>query len=274
MKNLYNKSLKRRPKIEYIGEFFIRPIAFFVIQPLIQIRFKPHYLIFIHTIMGVIAGYLIALGHFHVSALLIVLKTILDAADGQLARATNQVSNFGRYLDSEGDLLVNFAIFLGLGYYYQQMAFSLFCFLAFTLILSLDFNLEFLYQQCRGEEFRQAEDTDMVHQRTTILLKKVYDFFFGFQDKIIRDFTNHRFNRIYSQNTETKNYFLRIYHEEISILILSNMGLAGQMFLLSIFLIFGVPIYFLYCCVLYVFLIVALQLYREFRLKNHLKKQG
>jgi archaetidylinositol phosphate synthase len=273
MENLYNKSLKRRPKIEYIGEFFIRPIAFFVIKPLIQIRFKPHYLIFIHTIMGVFAGYLIALGNFYLSALLIVVKTILDAADGQLARATNQVSGFGRYLDSEGDLLVNFALFLGLGFYYQQMVFSLFCFLAFTLILSLDYNLEFLYQQCRGEEFRKTEDSDMVHKKTTVLLKAFYDLFFGFQDKLIRTFLNARFNKFYPENNELRSYFLKIYHEEIAILILTNMGLAGQMFLLSALLILGIPNYFLYCCIFFIILVISLQVYRELRLNYYLKNK-
>ena len=39
------------------------------------------------------------------------LKTLLDNADGQLARLTGSTSAFGRYLDSELDLLVNAALF-------------------------------------------------------------------------------------------------------------------------------------------------------------------
>ena len=41
-----------------------------------------------------------------VAALLVQLKTVLDNADGQLARLTDRVTAFGRYLDSECDLLV------------------------------------------------------------------------------------------------------------------------------------------------------------------------
>ena len=50
-------------------------------------------------------------GSLLVAALLVQLKTLLDNADGQLARLTGRTSAFGRYLDSEVDLLVNAALF-------------------------------------------------------------------------------------------------------------------------------------------------------------------
>src|SRR4029077_9993929 len=46
-------------------------------------------------------------GSLLAAALLVQLKTLLDNADGQLARLTVRTSAFGRYLDSEVDLLVN-----------------------------------------------------------------------------------------------------------------------------------------------------------------------
>ena len=52
---------------------------------------------------------------FLVAALLLQLKTVLDNADGQLARLSGRVTAFGRYLDSESDLVVNAAIFVALG---------------------------------------------------------------------------------------------------------------------------------------------------------------
>ena len=50
-------------------------------------------------------------GRFLLAALLIQLKTVLDNADGQLARLSGRITAFGRYLDSELDLFVNAALF-------------------------------------------------------------------------------------------------------------------------------------------------------------------
>ena len=50
-----------------------------------------------------------------VRRLLLQLKTVLDNADGQLARPPGGCPALGRYLDSESDLLVNAALFAALG---------------------------------------------------------------------------------------------------------------------------------------------------------------
>ena len=44
------------------------------------------------------------------------LKTVLDNADGQLARLSGRITSFGRYLDSELDLVVNAALFAAVGW--------------------------------------------------------------------------------------------------------------------------------------------------------------
>src|SRR5205807_8700743 len=46
-----------------------------------------------------------------IGGVLIVLKDILDDADGQLARAKELYSRRGRFLDSVGDFVVNVAVF-------------------------------------------------------------------------------------------------------------------------------------------------------------------
>src|SRR5262249_60414137 len=76
------------------------------------------------------------------AALLVQLKPVLDNADGQLARLTGRTSTFGRYLDSEVDLLVNAALFAGLAWTTGRPAVSLAGFLALTSVLSLNFNVE------------------------------------------------------------------------------------------------------------------------------------
>ena len=68
------------------------------------------------TAAGLAGAVELARGHLVVAALLVQLKTVLDNADGQLARLTDRVTAFGRYLDSECDLLVNAALFAAVGW--------------------------------------------------------------------------------------------------------------------------------------------------------------
>ena len=85
------------------------------------------------------------------AAVLLQVKTVLDGADGQLARALDQVTVLGRYLDSESDLLVNAALFAALGSVTGKWWLAAIAFVVVTLVLSVDFDLELLYRRERGE---------------------------------------------------------------------------------------------------------------------------
>ena len=65
---------------------------------------------------GSSAALALARGELVVAALLLQVKTLLDNADGLLARASGRVTLAGRYLDTEADLVVNAALFAALGY--------------------------------------------------------------------------------------------------------------------------------------------------------------
>ncbi len=67
------------------------------------------------TATGLAAAVEIGRHAFLAAALLLQLKTLLDNADGQLARLSGRITAFGRYLDSESDMLVDAAIFAALG---------------------------------------------------------------------------------------------------------------------------------------------------------------
>src|SRR5262249_51203808 len=87
-------------------------------------------------------GVELARGHLIVAALLVQAKTVLDNADGQLARLTGRVTAFGRYLDSECDLLVNAALFAGVGWESAEPVLAAAGFVALTAVLSINFNVE------------------------------------------------------------------------------------------------------------------------------------
>ncbi len=267
----YAKSVKRRPKIEYFGEYIIRPLAHVLVVPLARIGFKPHWLVLFHTALGVLAGWQIASSHFVLAAALVAIKTVLDAADGQLARATEQTSVLGRYLDSEGDVLVNLALFVGVAVQTKLWFLSLLAFVVLTIFLSLDFNFEYLFQTARGQVFR-PEPHDPKETGVVKILKNIYQVFFGVQDKYIRAFANARFAAL-TKNKKPDEAALLAYHDETTILYLTNLGLAEQMTILCLCLLLAKPAWFLYWCVVLVVLVVGLQLQREIKLRAHLKRQ-
>ena len=55
-------------------------------------------------------------GHYILAAIFIILKSILDAADGELSRLKNTPSYTGRYYDSIADFLLNFCFLLAFWY--------------------------------------------------------------------------------------------------------------------------------------------------------------
>jgi phosphatidylglycerophosphate synthase len=79
-------------------------------------NFTPIHVTLVFIISGFIAIYCMFNGLYKMAALFLILKSILDAADGELARIKNTPSYTGRYLDSVADIILNFIIFLTLWY--------------------------------------------------------------------------------------------------------------------------------------------------------------
>ena len=61
-------------------------------------------------IVGLAACYFILVGQPYAAGICLILKSILDAADGELARVKGTPSYTGRYLDSIFDIILNFLI--------------------------------------------------------------------------------------------------------------------------------------------------------------------
>ncbi len=61
-------------------------------------------------IVGLFACYFILSRHFLLAGICLIIKSILDAADGELARVKATPSYSGRYLDSIFDIVLNFLI--------------------------------------------------------------------------------------------------------------------------------------------------------------------
>ncbi len=265
--NTFQKSLKPRPRVEYVSEYGFRKLAHLVVLVLLPLKVAPTNLVIFHTILGVVAGILIARGDLIWAAWLIQIKTVLDNADGQLARASGMVSEIGRYADTEGDFIVNSALFAGLGWLTGQWILALFAFVVFTLMLSLDFNWEYLYRLERKEYFRPAPDTSQENQVVLRLLEQFYAVIFKPQDNLIRNFCERRFQALYIKhpNAAAREAARLEYHEASSLFVLANLELSTQLLLLGLFLVFGLPQLYLWLVLLCGVVCVGLQLRREAR---------
>lgn len=107
-----------------------RPIARVIANSLKETRFTPVHVTISFVISGLIAIYCILTGQYFLAAFFLILKSILDAADGELARVKNKPSYIGRYLDSTADILLNALFITAIGYVTQAELWM--CLLAFV----------------------------------------------------------------------------------------------------------------------------------------------
>ena len=73
-------------------------------------RFTPIHVTLLFGISGLIAIYCILQNQYYLACFFIILKSIIDAADGELARIKKTPSYTGRYLDSLFDIFLNFLL--------------------------------------------------------------------------------------------------------------------------------------------------------------------
>ena len=158
-------------------EKVFRPLAHPLVLLFARLRVPPPVVAVAAGMAGIAGAVELGRGSLIAAAVLVQLKTLLDNADGQLARLTGRTSAFGRYLDSEVDLLVNAALFAALGWTTGRFALALLAFLALTSVLSLNFNVERL---ARGTGAEPEAD----EQRGTTLLRRIYGLVYAPQDRL------------------------------------------------------------------------------------------
>ena len=165
-------------------EKVFRPLAHPLVLAFARLRVAPPVVVAAAGAAGIAAAVELGRGSLLVAALLVQLKTLLDNADGQLARLTGRTSAFGRYLDSEVDLLVNAALFAALGWTAGSPALALAGFLALTSVLSLNFNAERLSRAASAKPDEGG--------RATAALRGIYGLVYAPQDRLAESLVAHR----------------------------------------------------------------------------------
>jgi phosphatidylglycerophosphate synthase len=215
---------KQRAGFDLVCELVFRPPAHVVALALRPLRVPPPAVVVASAAAGFAAAFEIGNRAFLAGALLLQLKTLLDNADGQLARLTGNVTDFGRYLDSECDLLVDAAVFVALGIVIGPWL-ALLGFVLLTAVLSLNFNVERLH---RGAPAGWDGSP----------LGRVYAVMYGWHDRIAE-----RVVRNPSRAT---------------VLVASNLGMSPQLAALGVCLALGHPQAYLVVLILCTAMLVTL----------------
>lgn len=173
---------------------YARPGAILLVRILLPTRVGAITLTWLFTIVGLISVILI----FNRYALalaggLLILKSLLDAADGEMARARNCPSHTGRYLDSINDLLLNglvlFAIGIPLTVPIWEILLTWFSFQLQGTIFNYFYVVK--RHQASGDitsrisEFSPPVPYPQENPAVLSVLHKIYIIFYGWQDWII-----------------------------------------------------------------------------------------
>ncbi len=173
---------------------YARPFGKFLANQLRNTRFTPIHVTLLFGISGLVAVYCILNQHYFWAAFFIILKSGIDAADGELARLKNTPSYFGRYLDSVFDIVLNFFLLMSICYVSQTtISFALLAFFAIQLQGTL-YNYYYVILRNKSVggdatskifEYKTPKALPGESQKSVTILFGIYTIVYGLFDKII-----------------------------------------------------------------------------------------
>jgi len=214
------RSRKPRRGTELVCERVFRPLAHPLVLGLARLRVPPPVVVAAAGLAGIAAAVELGRGSLLAAAVLVQLKTLLDNADGQLARLTGRTSAFGRYLDSEVDLLVNVALFAALGWTAGRPTLALAGLVALTSVLSLNFNVERLARGATVEPDDGGSPTALLH--------RLYGLVYAPQDRLAEALVARR----------------PALTSRLSVSLLANLGMSTQLAAFGLLIALGHPLAF------------------------------
>lgn len=176
-----------------------RPFGRFFAKKLQNTRFTPIDVTLLFGISGLVAIYCILEKYFYWAGFFIILKSIIDAADGELARIKNTPSYTGRYLDSIFDIILNFLFLISICYVSNTtLPITILAFLCIQLQGTLyNYYYVILRNKSIGGDTTSKIFEDKIpkalpgeNQKSVIILHQVYIIVYGIFDKIIHTLDN------------------------------------------------------------------------------------
>lgn len=119
----YRKSMKKNPdnnflnKIIKVERYINRPLASMIVRVVFNTRVTPNGLTYFSFLLGITGAFFFSRGeylYFVLGGVFAQFASIVDCADGMLARAKDMCSNFGSHLDLLLDRISDFFIMVGI----------------------------------------------------------------------------------------------------------------------------------------------------------------
>lgn len=211
-----------------------RSFGRFFAEQLKETRFTAIHVTLLFGISGLIAIYCILNQYYLAASFFIILKSGIDAADGELARLKKMPSYTGRYLDSIFDIILNFFFLATIGYVTSA---SIFLLLGAFVSIQLQGTLYNYYYVILRNKSVGGDTTSKVFeyktptalpgesQKAVNILFGIYTIVYGIFDKII-----HFLDREAYKVKTFPNWFMTL---------LSLYGLGFQLLIISVMLPFG-----------------------------------
>jgi CDP-diacylglycerol--serine O-phosphatidyltransferase len=232
-----------------------RPVARIIANSLKSTKFTPVDVTIAFVISGLIGVYCIVEEAYWLAAFFLILKSILDAADGELARVKETPSYTGRFLDSVSDIILNFIILSTVGYI-TDTSFIL-IFLAFFGI-QLQGTLYNYYYVILRNRF-EGDTTSRIFedktptalpgekQKNVTVLFFIYKALYGLFDEII-----YALDKNAPEGRPFPNWLMTL---------VSTFGLGFQLLIISVLLVFGwkefiIPFFIGYSGLIFVFIFI------------------
>lgn len=226
-------------------------------------RFTPIHVTLLFGVSGLIAIYCILNNHHYLACFFIIVKSIIDAADGELARIKNTPSYTGRYLDSLFDIILNFLFLIAISsisnHSFKVTLFAFFC-------IQLQGTLYNFYYVILRNKSVGGDKTSRIFenqipkalagesQKWVTILFKIYTVVYGGFDKII-----YKLDHNAAKLESFPNWFMTL---------VSLYGLGFQLLLIAIMLAFNWIEFIIPFLIIYSLLIPILIIIRKVYIKE------
>ena len=229
-----------------------RSFGRFFAHRLMNTCFTPIHVTLLFGLTGLIAIYCILNNHYFFAGFFILLKSGIDAADGELARLKKTPSYSGRYLDSVFDIVLNFMFLMAICYVSKTSIW--FTFLAFMCIQLQGTLYNYYYVILRNKsvggdstskifEYKTPKALPGESQESVNILFGIYTMVYGTFDKII-----HALDQQAYKVKNFPNWFMTL---------LSLYGLGFQLLIIAVMLPMGwieliVPFFIAYTILIFI----------------------
>lgn len=240
-----------------------RSIAVYFATKLKHTQITPIHVTLLFGISGLLAIYCVLRNWFFLAGFFIILKSIIDAADGELARIKKTPSYSGRYLDSIFDIILNFLFLITIWYVsHTNLLMTIIAFICIQLQGTL-YNYYYVILRnisIDGDttskifEYKTPQALLGEKQKHVNILFTIYAIVYGPFDRII-----HFLDKEAYKSKNFPNWFMTF---------LSIYGLGFQLLIMAVMLSCNLLEYIAPFFIIYSFFIFILVVIRKFVLSN------